>query len=363
LGWAGVVCKSPQLNGACAKLKGIAEAKIDNSEVQIATRCLEDLPQKQWPCCLDERSAFMAPFELELLKKHGLASKNPKVYGHFRPTPQRYPAFSAGIVPFRWMMVENIDEYRDLYELDVDKEREPELGYTSNWVHEAENQKGLLNGFAAHLRTDESLCFFYAKHVPFVEGTGRILIGAGYIKNIGGLKPYKVEGEGMPGMIWERPVQHSIRPKGQVGFLVPYYDVIARAESDPSLDIERYVAKAPDEHWGEFSFASELVTHDGAIGALLSLELSLGRIEDELGIATGWQRQWIHDELVRLWKVRGPFPGLSAVLAAFGLSRSVFVAQALQEKAGENADPWPLVPRPSIQVIRIGTWGGACLTV
>src|SRR6185312_13451409 len=53
--------------------------------------------------------------------------------------------------------------------------------------------------------------------------------------------------------------------------------------------------------------------------------------------------EWIHTELVRLWKVRGPFPGLGAVLTAFGLSRGVFTAHALQEKAGENADPWPHV--------------------
>ena len=31
------------------------------------------------------------------------------------------------------------------------------------------------------------------------------------------------------------------------------------------------------------------------------------------------------------------------MLAAFGLSRGVFVAHALQQKAGENCDPWPLV--------------------
>jgi hypothetical protein len=341
-GWAGVVCQSPQLNGACVKLKGIAAAEKDKEQT-VAGRCLDELPREQWPCCLDERSAFMAPFELELTKRHALASKNPEFYGHFRPTAQRYPAYSAGIVPFRWMMVENMGSYRDLYELDVDEGREPELNYKSNWVHEAENQKALLGGFAAHLRQEDSLCLFYAKHVPFVEGTGRILIGAGRVKNIGELKEYKREGEGMAGMVWERPVQHSIRPKGQDGFLVPYYEILARAESDPSLDIERYVAKATDEHWSEFSYGSELVTHDGALGALLVLESTLDRIESELGIPTDWQRQWIHDELVRLWKVRGPFPGLGAVLAAFGLSRSVFIAQALQKKAGENEDPWPLV--------------------
>jgi hypothetical protein len=38
-----------------------------------------------------------------------------------------------------------------------------------------------------HFYEEESLSFFYAKHVPFVEGTGRILIGAGRIKQIGKL--------------------------------------------------------------------------------------------------------------------------------------------------------------------------------
>ena len=32
---------------------------------------------------------------------------------------------------------------------------------------------------------------------------------------------------------------------------------------------------------------------------------------------------------------------LGAVLRAFGLSRGIFVAHALQERVGENADPWP----------------------
>jgi hypothetical protein len=285
----------------------------------------------------------MAPFELEHVKKHALATVDYRHHGHFRPTRQRYPAYSAGIIPFRWMMRENMAQYRDLYDLDIDEEREPDLGYESSWIHEVGNQVALLDGFAAHLRKEESLCFFYAKHVPFVEGTGRILIGVGRIREVGVLTEYARSGEGMRGMVWERPLQHSIRPKGDDGFLVPYYEVLRRAEEDPSLDIERYTAKAPDEHWDEFSYTSELVTHDGAIGALLSLDASLDRMESELGIPTGWQRQWIHDELVRLWKVRGPFPGLGAVLAAFGLSRGVYVAHALQQKAGENVNPWPLV--------------------
>jgi AAA domain len=144
-------------------------------------------------------------------------------------------------------------------------------------------------------------------------------------------------------MVWDRPIQHSIRPKGQEGFLLPYYDVLNRSEEDLTLDTERFTAKAPDEHWDEFSYASELVTHDAAISALLSIERALGRMEVELGISTSSQRHWIQEQLLRLWSVRGPFPGLGSVLTAFGFSRGIFVAHALQEKVGQNSDPWPLV--------------------
>ncbi|WP_439868025.1 AAA family ATPase [Pseudomonas syringae] len=342
-GWAGTVCNAPQLNGACAKLNRIAGSKKDVDEVLIAGRSLEELPSEQWPCCVDERGMFMAPYEMDQIKRHALANVNKEHYGHFRPTPQRYPAYSAGIVPFRWMMRESIERVGGLLELDVDESREPELGYESTWVHEARNQSSLLDGFAGHLREEDSLCLFYAKHVPFVEGTGRILVGAGRVKQIDKLTAYRQEGEGMPGMLWERPVQHSIRPKGQDGFLMPYQELLVRAGEDATIDLERYTASAPDEHWAEFSYASELVSHDGAIAALLSLDTALSRIESEQGIDTGWQREWLHVELVRLWKVRGPYPGLGAVLSAFGLSRGVFVAHALQQKAGENTDPWPLV--------------------
>ena len=342
-GWNGTVCGSPHLNGACAKLKRIAADKKDDLERPFAGQSMEPIPVDQRPCCVEEGGAFMAPFELEVIKRHALASMNPKQYGHFQPTPQRYPAYSTGIVPFRWMMKDNLEAYGEQFDLDLDASREPELGYESNWVHEAENQSALLNGFAAHLRSESSLSLFYAKHVPFEEGTARILIGCGRIKGIGQLSEYRRSGEGPRGMVWERPIQHSIRPNGSDGFLMPYQELLKRAELDSSLDLTPYVAHAPSEHWDEFSYASELVSHDGCISALLSMEAALTRIQQDLGIHTEWQREWIHDELVRLWKVRGPFPGLGAVLRAFGLSRGLFVGHALQQRAGENADPWSQV--------------------
>ena len=339
--WNGTVCNAPHLNGACTKLKRIAAGKHVQAEMSIAGKRLVDLSPTQWPCCIDESAGFMAPVELTRMKAHPFANR--EHYRHFRPTPQRLPAFSAGVTPFRWLMRERIGHLQDLVDLDVDMSREPDLNYPTNWWHEGDNQESLLDGFAGHLRPSESLCLFYSKHIPFVEGTARILMGVGRITGIGQLTEYDRSGAGMRGMVWERPVQHSIRLNGRDGFLMPYHEVYNRYSEDPTLDPEQYAAHAPSEHWDEFSYGGELVTHDAAISALLSLDGTLKKIESELGITTSLNRQWIHDELVRLWKVRGPFPGMGAVLRAFGLSRGLFVAHALQERAGENADPWPFV--------------------
>ena len=341
-GWKGTICNAPHLNGACVKLPRIAELKDEQEELSIAGRSLDELSRDRWPCCVEERAAFMAPFEMLQEKKHALA-KIDHNFNHFQPTFMRFPAYSAGVVPFFWLMKNNSENLRDTWGLDVDLAREPVFERHTSWVTDFSNQTALLSGFAATLRHEESICLFYAKHVPFVEGTSRILIGAGRIKDIGELTEFKRNGGGFRGMIWERPIQHSIRPDEIDGFLMPYNDVLQLAAENPALDLESFTAFAPSERWNEFSYCNELVTNDGAISALLSMATALDRTEHELGIATEKQRQWIHDELVRLWKVRGPFPGLGAVLRAFGLSQGLYVAHAIQYLAGENKDPWPLV--------------------
>merc|ERR1712096_583956 len=104
--------------------------------------------------------------------------------------------------------------------------------------------------------------------------------------------------DGPRGVLWERPIQHSIRPGGDDGFLMPYQEIVQHATDDLSTDLETYTAFAPSEHWIDFSYGSELVTNNGSISALLSMEVALGRIEGELGIKTENQRHWIHDELI-----------------------------------------------------------------
>jgi hypothetical protein len=81
--------------------------------------------------------------------------------------------------------------------------------------------------------------------------------------------------EKLRSMMWELMIQHSIRPGFKDGFVFPYHAAIEKAANDSTFDPADLAAMVPQDRFSEFSYASELVTHDGAIGALLASAESL----------------------------------------------------------------------------------------
>jgi len=244
------------------------------------------------------------------------------------------------------MFNEQLGEFRDEYDLDIDPDREPDLGFPTIWVQEKRNQEALLDCFRGHLKEEASLCLFYAKQVPFVEESGRVLIGIGRVKHISGLTEYEYTETGpdkIRSVLWERMIQHSIRPGFKDGFLLPYHQALDLAQEDPEFNPASVAAMAPDDHWDEFSYASELVSHDGAISALLSCTKSLETARRRLEGPWDQCLKWIHDRLGEIWRMRGPCPGLGAALCAFGVEYGTFVAREIECKLDENEDPWPFV--------------------
>jgi len=70
-------------------------------------------------------------------------------------------------------------------------------------------------------------------------------------------------------------IQHSIRPDFKDGFLLPYHAALKMAADNPDFDPERMAAFSPADRLIEFSHASQLVSHDGAIASLLACTESL----------------------------------------------------------------------------------------
>jgi ATP-dependent exoDNAse (exonuclease V) alpha subunit len=345
-GWNGSVCNNPKANGACLILKNCALNRNDEQEQSLAGQLLSNLTEEQYPVCIGERATFMASFSIDKTLKHPYALSSPNTHGHLKPTIVQFPAFAAAAVPYHWMLKENAKEKTTIYDLNYDDAKEPQLDWASNggdhWVQEITNQKALLNCFFEHLQEETSLVFFYAKQVPFVEESGRVLAGVGKINKILASEAYEGSNSRFGAAYWEHMILHSIRKDGKNGFLLPYHAAIEYQAENPTFDVAELAVVVPNDKRFEFSYAAEHVSNDSAIRVLLDCIKSLEKAE-ALGVGENHQAsiQWIHNEIAQLEKLRGAYPGMGAVLCAFGIEKGHFVAaEIINQLKDDKENPW-----------------------
>lgn len=345
-GWDGRVCLVPSSNVDCLALRRIAEDRNDALEESIAGKSVKELADTEHPCCVDERVTFLAPFEFTRIQNHPYVNTSPDTHGHFAPTPFRHPPYTAAAIPFRWMLWDYALSLVAEHDLDFDERREPKLSFEPAWVQELSNQKALLDRFFDFLKPGKSLCFFYAKRVPFVEDNRRVIVGVGRVLDVGKAVEYLYSGDGgTRSLIWDRLIHHSIRPGFDDGFVLPYHQLDKALHQGADLDPTPFVAFAPEDRRLEFSYASEHVSNDAAIAALLACKQAIEASKEQFEGPWDHCLAWIDDRWGELWQMRGPCPGLGAVLSAFGLERGNFVAWEIAAKVGENEDPWALVDK------------------
>lgn len=357
-GWNGKVCNNPRENGSCMFLPRINESKDPDQEEELAGQWLHEIAPDRLPPCISEKVHFMSPHKIYRKASHPY-SKNPKnkqFYGHYKETTYCYPEFSFSVIPYNWMLKDSKTngsvKAADL-QLNYDPAREPKLNFENSWVQQIDNQRALLDTFISPIKPGSSLVFLYAKNIPFVETTSRILIGVGHISSIGKLTEYEYD-KSIPNTfqstLWERPIYHTIRDDFNNGFLLPYQELFTIAQVNESIFTPDYVALAPS--FEEFSFGSEWVSNDTAIESLLILAEKLKKFQELLPDKNyDHQLKWIDTELSRIWKMRGPFPGLGAVLSGLKLKEGNFIAweldKIIREQEGEDVkeNPWDYVEK------------------
>lgn len=347
-GWDGSICNNPKANGACLVLKNCALNRNDALEQELAGQSLNDLTEEQYPVCVGERATFMASFPFYKTLRHPYAESSPNTHGHLKPTKIQFPAFSAAAVPYHWMLKENAKDKTALYDLNFDDAREPQLDWAENggdhWVQETGNQKALLNCFFEHLQEETSLVFFYAKQVPFVEESGRVIAGVGRVNKIIESEEYQGSNKRFGAAYWEHMVLHSIRKDGKNGFLLPYHEGINYQQKNPEFDVGELAVIVPNDKRFEFSYGTEHVSNDSAIRVLLECVRSLEKAE-ALGIGENHAAsiQWIHNEIAQLEKLRGVYPGMGSALCAFGIEKGHFVAaEIISQLKDDKENPWLL---------------------
>jgi AAA domain/UvrD-like helicase C-terminal domain len=140
--------------------------------------------------------------------------------------------------------------------------------------------------------------------------------------------------------MWETIVSHSLRHDQQAGVLLPYHRLVELM--DGGADVSAALAWAPEGRDVEFSYVTEHLSDDAALQALAVLQQAAQALPG-LGLQVpAAALDWLEAQIARLWKLRGPTPGLAAVLAYLGVERPHAAARDLIASAG-NGNVWDLI--------------------
>ena len=338
-GWDGTVCVDPESNISCLRLKNISENRNDKEEAAICGQCMAD--HATVLSCIGEGAGFMSPREVVRTTEHPYKKRNPATHGHFLPTDVIYPPYSFPARPFAWLMRDDLEQVKENYNIDFREDREPVLNFNTIWIQDAENQKAVFDYFYSDVKEGESLCIAYAKQVPFVEDSRRIVVGIGHVKQVIPAIPHKCTDEGeLRSMIWETMICHSIREDHNDGFVIPYQKMMEYANEHPEFDMASITVFAPEDAFDEFSYATEHVSFDATIDVLQSCIKAFEIINSCLDEDYSNVLEWLNQQLSTVWEDRGAFPGLGPMLCALEIPQGILIAKSMQEVMADSDDVW-----------------------
>ena len=342
-GYDGLVCDKPCHNNACLRLAGIALGRNDEREAELAGQPMRG-HEHELPC-ISEGGAFMSGINHVKTTIHPYKRINTNTHGHFLETELVFPPYSLPARPFGWTMLrkgneqktDNVDRLSAMHNIEYDHNREPELGFNTNWVQDAVNQRAIFKRFYQNVTPQKSLVIPYAKQVPFIEDAKRVVMGIGLIESITPPPEHNHTNAGkLRSILWETMIGHSIRDERKVGFIFPYSEMMTYAEENPDFDIRSITVFAEDEYFDEFSFATEHISYYATISVLLQSIKVLDIIKK--CIPGNWDEciAWANTRLSEVWKDRGAFPGAGMMLYAMGFKSGLLIAGEIKRSISET---------------------------
>ena len=351
--WNGSVCNDPMSNSYCLDLERIRSSRDDVQEVKFKGKAFADISPGDLPPCKAESGAFMNTDKWVRSAAHPYASnkKAQATHGHLLKTNFTVQPYSTFAVPFYWMLRGNQEEIQAQLPTPLPPDEEPP--FPSPWVFSKGRQRALCDLFFGRLTPKKSLVFFYTKSGhPLEETYSRLVVGVGTIESKAPILEYETTRPGETYPLWDGKFQHSIRPDGKEGFLLPYHDYL-QPTGDHAEDARRRVllseiAVVPESvDVMSFSYAGELATADVALSVLAKCLTAVRKIKEH-GIAPGpWDKreEWLNQQIANAWKDRGAFPGAGAALEALGmrLGTSLMLELMAREVIRPNDDPWTTI--------------------
>jgi len=350
--WNGKVCRDPVANCHCIDYQNILLQKQVDLE-----RSARGKPFTEFvPPCAKECGGFLSPVPWYVEHEHPYQTnkKAAQTHGHLARTKRRVSAFAGLGVPFRWLRRENLEEWvapQVVGMLPPEMDR-PE-GFKTQWVFSHFLQTKILEAFYSFVEEDVSLAIFYTKGAhPLGDDIPRLVVGIGLVSRIGKQEFYAArDGATSDHPIWEREIEHSLRPGGDGGLLVPFASYLTptgdESEDARRASLARRLVIEPDQdRMSEFSYRTEHVAPDASIG-ILTQAIKVAQFLREDGIAEGsWEasEKWLNQRLGEAWRMRGPYPGVGAVLEAMGLRMGTSLVQLAASRDPTFVDdPWGAV--------------------
>ncbi len=330
--WDGHICDHPGENAYCVVQKHIREELMDTRNLEREDKAaglpLCDLDSWQPPCSRD-------PIAFSPIG-YTITHYDPLDFRRLPPATEGMPPYSVCASPYRWMREENFRQICEDEKLDIRGPDEPKK--QSGWIYEPDRQIALLTNFWGRLEKGHSLIFFYCNHGnPLEENLNRVLIGAGRVSRVGqqlffGKKPPQYTDD-YP--VWSRCIVHDFKNQG---FRLPYHEYLRSG-----YDVSNIVCRIPEGAMLDFSYVSEHVSDDTAVGVLEGLLQSVEAVRRQNLVPGDWTRHitWINDVLAEVWQDRGPFPGIGSVLQFLGVEMgTAFHRRSLLPRIRKRQDPW-----------------------
>ena len=310
-GWNGRVCEHPEQNTycvGCASYPGelIREQRDLEWEKNNAGKAIADLDKA--PACMYSASAFSD-------RPNRVSAAPPDFFND--DTEIKYwdiPAATACTWP-----------YEAMYQLDGVRKGE-RYDYDKRLQYEEEHFQPL--------EKNRSLVFYYANYSnPLSDDLTPkyLLIGVARIKEIAPTMYYdncsERTLERYKGFVWQRGITSHYPEQGM---RLPYH----RYLDNPSI-LQQFAAYPENENLCKY--ATKHVTDDEALGLLEKLLETARIVRDDIGDKSeNWTQriEWLENLIAELWKSRGAYPGMPAVLQFLGLKEAVsgFRAQVEQGK-------------------------------
>lgn len=324
-GFTGRIDDKPKNNVASQVIPNIASSRNLEFEDMNRGKDYLEVGSTEMQHWITENAAFMSESKLSLKLNHPYKEGNDK-FKHFVETEFELQPYSFLLRPFSWTLKENAKEKSNYYNFYFDLEKtERMLTWNSAWVSHGNSQKGIFDYFFSGVRSNESIIFPYYKQVPFIEDNRRVVAGVGNITSSIYLHEYDTDGTRVEkNYIWETNAGHSIRENGEQGFLMPYIEIEQYAKSNPEFDVSTVTIFEPAGFRDEFSYTAEWVSYDATIDVLNQAKIVLKNIAD-LNLKNAnrnWvntQLDYVEKQLENVWNQRGIYPGLGAMLSAFGV--------------------------------------------